>query len=90
VNGPIRASPPSSWTSRPLVDPPPSSKRGRADLAALADELERRGCRRVGIEGGGQLIRGMIDIGKLDVLEMAIIPLVLGEGIPLFRRARRS
>ncbi len=27
----------------------------------------------------------MIDIGKLlDVLEMAIIPLVLGEGIPLF------
>ena len=26
----------------------------------------------------------MIEIGKLDVLEMAIIPLVLGEGIPLF------
>jgi len=26
----------------------------------------------------------MIEIGKLDVLEMAILPLVLGEGIPLF------
>ena len=71
-------------TSRPLVDPPPLVEARSGDLAALADELERRGCRRVGIEGGGQLIRGMIDIGKLDVLEMAIIPLVLGEGIPLF------
>jgi hypothetical protein len=29
----------------------------------------------------------MIDIGKLDMLEMAIIPLVLGEGIRLFRKA---
>jgi dihydrofolate reductase len=71
-------------TSRPLVDPPPLVEARSADLVALADELERSGCRKVGIEGGGQLIRGLIGIGKLDVLEMAIIPLVLGEGILLF------
>jgi dihydrofolate reductase len=71
-------------TSRPLVDPPPLVEARSGDLSALADELEGRGCRRVGVEGGGQLVRGMIAIGKLDVLEMAIIPLVLGEGIPLF------
>ena len=71
-------------TSRPLADPPPLVEARPGDLLAIADELERRGCRKVGIEGGGQLIRGMIAIGKLDILEMAIIPLVLGEGIPLF------
>jgi dihydrofolate reductase len=71
-------------TSRPLVAPPSLVEARTGDLATLAAELERRGCRKVGIEGGGQLIRGLIAIGKLDVLEMAIIPLVLGDGIPLF------
>jgi hypothetical protein len=30
------------------------------------------------------VIRGMMAVGKLDVLEMALLPLVLGDGIPLF------
>ena len=71
-------------TSRPLVDPPPGVEARPADFAALAGELEGRECRRVWVEGGGQVIRGMIAAGKLDVLEMAVLPLVLGEGIPLF------
>lgn len=71
-------------TSRPLVDPPPGVEARRADFPALAAELEGRGCRCVWVEGGGQVIRGMIAAGKLDVLEMAVLPLVLGEGIPLF------
>jgi dihydrofolate reductase len=74
-------------TSRPLIDPPPLVEARSGDLEALADELERHGCRKVGVEGGGQLIRGLIALGKLDVLEMAIIPLVLGDGIPLFPSA---
>ena len=36
------------------------------------------------IEGGGRVIRSMIAIGKLDVLELALTPTVLGEGVPLF------
>lgn len=71
-------------TSRPLADPPPGVETHQADFAALAAELESRGCRRVWIEGGGQVIRGMMAAGKLDVLEMAVLPLVLGDGIPLF------
>jgi dihydrofolate reductase len=71
-------------TSRPLVDPPPLVEARSGNLLAVADELEMRGCRKVGIEGGGQLIRGLVAIGKLDILEMAIIPLVLGQGIALF------
>ena len=71
-------------TSRPIEGAPPLVEARSGDLLALADELAGRGYRKIGIEGGGQLIRGLIAIGRLDVLEMAIIPLVLGDGIPLF------
>lgn len=70
-------------THRPLVDAPPMVEARSGDLAAVAAELEARGYRRVWIEGGAQVIRGMIAAGKLDVLEMAIVPIVLGDGIPL-------
>ena len=73
------SSPAGRWSTRRRW-----SKRDRAIFAPLVGEIEGRGYRKVGIEGGGQLIRGLIAIGKLDVLEMAIIPLVLGDGIPLF------
>ena len=71
-------------TSRPIEAAPPLVEARSGDLLAVADELEGRGYRKIGVEGGGQLIRGLIAIGRLDVLEMAIIPLVLGDGIPLF------
>jgi dihydrofolate reductase len=71
-------------TSRPLVDPPPLVEARSGDLAALARELEANGHGTIGIEGGGQLIRSLIASDKLDILEMAIVPLVLGDGIPLF------
>jgi dihydrofolate reductase len=71
-------------TARPLPDPPPGVEVRSGDVAAVAAELEGQGLRRVWIEGGGQVIRSMVAIGKLDVLELALIPIVLGDGIPLF------
>jgi dihydrofolate reductase len=71
-------------TRRPLEAAPPLVEARSGDLLAVAGELSARGYRKIGVEGGGQLIRGLIAIGRLDVLEMAIIPLVLGDGIPLF------
>ncbi len=71
-------------TTRPLPDPPPAVEAWSGDMAGVAAELEDRGHRRVCIEGGGRVIRSMIAIGKLDVLELALVPTVLGDGIPLF------
>jgi dihydrofolate reductase len=72
-------------TTRPLDDFAPAGVEARSgDVAAVAAELEERGCRRVWIEGGGRVLRSMIAIGRLDVLEMAVIPIVLGDGVPLF------
>jgi len=70
-------------THRPLVEPPPAVEARSGDLAVVAAELEARGYARVWVEGGAQVIRGMIAASKLDVLEMAIVPIVLGDGIPL-------
>lgn len=71
-------------TGRPLIEPPDGVEARSGDMSEIAAEIERRGCRRVWIEGGGRIVRSMIAIGKLDVLEMAVIPIVLGDGIPLF------
>lgn len=71
-------------TSRPLPDPPPGVEARGGPLGAIVTALEARALGRVWIEGGGQIVRAMLALGRLDVLEMAVIPLVLGEGIPLF------
>ena len=33
--------------------------------------------------GGGQLFRSLLDLGLVDAVEVAVIPVVLGDGIPL-------
>jgi dihydrofolate reductase len=72
-------------TRRPLdASPPAGVEMHCGDVGAVASELEGRGYRRVWIEGGGQVIRSMIALGKLNVLEMAVIPIILGSGVPLF------
>ncbi|WP_333815296.1 dihydrofolate reductase family protein [Tabrizicola sp.] len=71
-------------TSGPL-DELPSGVRARSGaLAAVAAELEAEGHGTIWVEGGGQVIRDMIGLGKLDILEMAVIPIILGGGIPMF------
>jgi dihydrofolate reductase len=71
-------------TSRPLDDPPPLVEARSGDIAAVAAELEARGHARIWLEGGGEVVRQMLAIGRLDVLEMAVLPRVLGSGFPLF------
>lgn len=69
-------------TSRPLGDPPDGVV-AVADLDAALAMIERDSVR-CWVEGGGQVIRAMLGRGKLDLLEMAQIPVVLGAGVPLF------
>jgi dihydrofolate reductase len=71
-------------THRPLPDAPPGVETRSGDLARVATEMENARYRRVWIEGGGVVVRDMIALGKLDILELAVIPVVLGNGIPLF------
>ncbi len=42
---------------------------------------------RVWIVGGGEVITDAIDQGAVDTLELYVMPVVLGSGVPLFTRA---
>jgi dihydrofolate reductase len=71
-------------TRRGLDDAPEGIVSKNGDMAAIVATLEAEGHRRIWVEGGGDVIRQMLAIGKLDVLEMAVMPRILGAGIPLF------
>ena len=68
-------------TSRALDDAP-AEVSVRSDLAATVAEIESRGLGRVWIEGGGRLLAGVRALGRLDVMELAVLPVVLGAGVP--------
>lgn len=70
-------------TSRPLADLPPGVS-AHHDLAGALAGIEASGAMLCWVEGGGQVIRGLVALGRLDRLEMAVIPVILGQGIPLF------
>jgi len=71
-------------TSRPLPGAPAGVESVSGGLARAADALEGDRHRHVWVFGGGQIVRGMIALGRLDRLELAVIPVILGEGISLF------
>lgn len=71
-------------TTRPIADAPDGVEGRNATAAAIVAECEAHGMARVWVEGGGDVIRQFMAIGRLDVLEVAVLPLVLGSGIRLF------
>jgi dihydrofolate reductase len=46
--------------------------------------LRREARHDVWIFGGGEVARAFLAAGRLDTLELAFVPLILGAGIPLF------
>ncbi len=71
-------------TRRPLADPPDGVEARAAEVAEVVADCEAKGMGRVWVEGGGDVVRQFMAIGRLDVLEVAMLPVVLGAGIPLF------
>lgn len=53
------------------------------DPATVVDGLRRRPGRDIWLMGGGVLFRSLLDAGLVDRVEVAIVPVLLGRGIPL-------
>jgi len=78
--------------TRRLPEPPPAGAHvafRSGDVGALAAELRAMEPAAapggdVWVMGGGRVIRQFLDAGALDTLEIYVIPLLLGGGIPLF------
>lgn len=68
---------------RGIAHPPPGVEAWTSDLEALAAHLVALE-RRVWVVGGGRLIAGLLAHGAITELDLFIMPVLLGRGIPLF------
>jgi dihydrofolate reductase len=66
---------------------PPSSKKGlrivNDEPARVVKELKAKPGKDIWLFGGGSLFRSLLDAGVVDTVEVALIPVLLGDGIPL-------
>ncbi len=69
--------------------PLPADPAGRVDLPALLSELGRRGMNEVLVEGGGELLAGLLEAGLVDEVEACVAPVLIGgAGAPTPLRGR--
>jgi dihydrofolate reductase len=47
------------------------------------EALRREPGKDIWLFGGGELFRGLLEMGLVDTVEVAVIPILLGGGIPL-------
>ena len=66
---------------------PPSSAKGlrvvAGDPAEVVRTLKGQPGRDIWLYGGGELFRTLLAAGLVDTVELAVIPVLLGEGVPL-------
>jgi dihydrofolate reductase len=53
------------------------------DPGKVVAELKKKSGRDIWLFGGGELFRSLLDAGLVDTVEVALNPVLLGEGIPL-------
>ena len=54
-----------------------------SDAARLVTELRAQPGKDIAIFGGGELFRSLLAVGLVDRIEMSLVPVLLGGGIPL-------
>lgn len=62
----------------------------RDDAAETVAALKAKPGRDVWLFGGGVLFRSLLDAGLVDTIEVAVIPVLLGDGTPLITPGARS
>ncbi|MCZ8130062.1 MAG: RibD family protein [Steroidobacteraceae bacterium] len=60
---------------------------GCFDWSALLARLRARGLARIFVEGGGRTVSALLAAGLLDRLQIAVAPLIIGDGRPAIRLA---
>jgi dihydrofolate reductase len=76
-------------TSRPLdVAAPPSVTRVGADVAKLTAALRASGGKDAWVMGGAMAINAFLAANAIDRIDLFTVPVLLGDGIPLFRSGR--
>lgn len=63
---------------------------GPGGVAEVAKLLRARGCARVFVEGGGVTVSAFLEANLLDRLQIAIAPVLIGDGRPAIRLAPQA
>jgi dihydrofolate reductase len=68
--------------------PPPPSLPSSVEfvsepVAAVVERLRRTGAKNIWLMGGGEIIASFLDAGAIDEFIISIVPVFIGEGIPL-------
>ena len=59
--------------------------------ATVLDQLRAKPGKDIWLFGGGALFRSLLDLGQVDVVEVAVVPVLLGGGVPFLPApARRT
>jgi dihydrofolate reductase len=53
------------------------------NLSAAVDALKRESGKDIWLMGGGALFRSLLDAGLVDTIELSVMPVLLGSGVPL-------
>ncbi len=61
-----------------------------SQIGELLNALRGRGCHRIFVEGGGVTVSAFLEANLLDRLQVAIAPLIIGDGRPAIRLAPRA
>jgi dihydrofolate reductase len=72
------------FARREISDPPPGVIVTTRTPQEVAAEMAARGLQRVWLVGGGELAASFRNAGLISEYYVAIIPIILGAGIPLF------
>jgi len=71
-------------TSRSLPLTGADTELWHGPLSELIQKIRRESERDIYIVGGGPVISGFLNEGLIDEIQLFIVPVILGEGIPLF------
>ena len=77
--------------SRTMTDPKhPKVEVVADDPAGVVSRLKAEPGKDIWLFGGGNLFRQFLDAGLVDTVEVAIVPVMLGSGIPLLPAGARA
>jgi dihydrofolate reductase len=61
-----------------------------SDVTKTISELKKKPGKDIWLFGGGKLFRSVLDAGLIDSVEVAVIPILLSQGVPLLSAGVRS
>ena len=71
------------FTHRPPEEPPPNVEFVDEPIGAFCDRLRAEPGKDIWLMGGGELIASFLDAGQIDELIVFLMPVLIGDGVPL-------